>query len=180
MIHRTAFFRIFDSTNFNDMLKENFTEEHKTTDYETERNKPLPSFNHGSIQTNVGFLIKLNYGKKYRAVSELSLELSDWPSVPDVSLYPWKKLDTRHDQIKVSEPPLCVMEILSPTQSLTDLLVKARNYFEHGVQSCWLVLPELDNVYVFSSPDEYEIFKTGETLQDPKIGIEVEVDKIFE
>ncbi len=72
------------------------------------------------------------------------------------------------------------MEILSPTQSLTDLLVKARNYFEYGVQSCWLILPELDNVYVFSSPDEYEIFKTGETLHDPKMGIEVEVDKIFE
>lgn len=161
------------------MLKENFTEEHKTTDYETERNKPMPSFNHGSIQANL--IIELAaFREKYRAVSELSLELSDWPSVPDVSLYPWKKLDTRHDQIKVSEPPLCVMEILSPTQSLTDLLVKARNYFKHGVQSCWLVLPELDNVYVFSSPDEYEIFKTGETLLDPKMGIELKVDKVFE
>ncbi|MCB0519141.1 MAG: Uma2 family endonuclease [Lewinellaceae bacterium] len=161
------------------MLKEKFTEEYKATDYETERNKPMPSFNHGSIQANLIILLAA-FRSKYRPVSELSLELSDWPSVPDVSLYPWKELDTMHDQIKVSEPPLCVMEILSPTQSLADLLAKAHSYFGHGVQSCWLVLPGLDNVYVFSSPDEYEIFKMGEKLQDKKLGIEFDVNGIFE
>ena len=162
------------------LLKENSSEEHNVSDYETERFKPMPSFNHGSIQTNLGFLLKLNYGKTYRAVSELALILADWPSVPDICLYPWKKLDFRNDQTKVSEPPLCVIEILSPTQSLADMMSKAYGYFEHGVQSCWIVLPELNNVYVFSSPDAYEIFKIGETLRDEKMGIEVEVERVFE
>ncbi len=159
-----------------------FIDESQTefTDYEKERNKPMPSLNHGSIQTNLGFLIKLNYGDIYRAVSELHLELSEWPSVPDISLIPWKKLDTKNDIIKVSEPPLCVMEILSPTQSFAELLTKAQNYFKHDVQSCWIVLPGVDNIYVFSSPDDYEIFKSGETLQDEKMNIQIEVAKVFE
>jgi len=150
------------------------------TKYEKERNKPMPSLNHGCIQANLLFLMKLNYDKKYRAVSELSLELSEWPSVPDISLIPWKEMDTMNDRVKVSEPPLCVMEILSPPQSFNELHTKARSYFEHGVKSCWIVLPGVDNVYVFSTPDEYDIFKSGETLEDRKMDIKIEVAKFFE
>lgn len=162
------------------MLKEKFSEEHNVSDYEQERHKPMPSFNHGSIQTNLGFLVKLHYREKYRTVSELSLNLSEWPSVPDIALFPWEKLDTMNDQIKVSEPPLCVMEILSPTQSFADLLAKAHSYFEHGVKSCWIVLPGVDNIYVFSSSDEYEIFRSGEILIDKQMNIQLEVAKVFE
>lgn len=161
------------------MLKENFTEEAQTSDYVTERNKPMPSYNHGSIQANL--IIELaTYRNQYRPISELSLDLSNWPSVPDVSLYPWEKLDTTQDRAKVSEPPLCVIEILSPTQSITELLSKAKSYFEHGVQSCWIVLPWLDNIYVFTTPKDYEIFKSGETLEDKKMGIRIDVARVFE
>lgn len=150
------------------------------TNYETERNKPMPSYNHGSIQANLIFLLKLNYGKKYRPISELSLSLNDWFSVPDICLFKWKKLDTKNDTVKTVEPPLCAVEILSPTQSLTELLIKARNYFEFGVKSCWIVLPGLDNIYVFSAADDYSMFKKGEVLQDEVMGIELEVNLIFE
>ncbi len=150
----------------------------KTTDYETERNKPMPSFNHGSIQANL--IIELAAFKSiYRIISELSLDLSDWPSVPDISLFPWKKLDTKNDQIKVSEPPLCAIEILSPTQSFGDLFAKAQAYFSHGVLSCWIVLPGVDNVYVFSNPDDYEIFRSNEMLIDKKLNISMPLQDVF-
>ncbi|MEZ4930586.1 MAG: Uma2 family endonuclease [Saprospiraceae bacterium] len=161
------------------MLKEKFSEEHNVSDYEQERHKPMPSLNHSLIQTNL--IVELAaYRDRFRTASELSLELSNWPSVPDVSLIPAMKMDTRNDQIKVSEPPLCVMEILSPTQSFADLLAKAHSYFEHGVQSCWIVMPGVDNIYVFSNPDEYEIFRSGEMLIDKKMNIQLEVGKVFE
>lgn len=149
------------------------------TDYEIERNKPLPSFNHGAIQANL-IMEFARYRQQYRVVSELSLHLLDWPSVPDLSLYAYKPLDTRNDTIKVTEPPVCAIEILSPTQSLGDLLAKANQYFQHGVQSCWIVLPGLDNIYVFSSPDTYEIFRVHETLKDEKTGISFPVKPVFE
>ena len=149
------------------------------TDYEIERNKPMPSFNHGSIQANL-IMEFAQYRQRYRVVSELNLNLLDWPSVPDLCLYPYKALDTRSDTIKMTEPPLCAIEILSPTQSIGDLLAKANQYFQHGVQSCWIVLPGLDNIYVFSSSDTYEIFRVHETLKDEKTGISFPVRPVFE
>lgn len=98
--------------------------------YETERNKPTPSFNHSAIQTNLGAIIKFSYRKKYRALSELTLKLAEWPSVPDIAIVPWEKLNTAEDQIKVTEPPLGVIEILSPKQSFNELLDKAKDYFK--------------------------------------------------
>lgn len=161
------------------MLKEKFSEEHNVSDYEQERHKPMPSLNHSLIQTNL--IVELSaYRDKFRTASELSLELSNWPSVPDVSLIPAMKMDTRNDQIKVSEPPLCAVEIHTSTQSFADQLAKAYSYFEHGVQSCWIVLPGVDNIYVFSSSDEYEIFSSGEILIDKKMDIRLEVAKVFE
>ena len=163
------------------MLKENFVEEKQNafSDYETERNKPMPSFNHGSIQANL-IIEFAAYRKKYRPVSELSLNLSDWPSVPDISLYPWKKLDFRNDTIKMEAPPLCAVEILSPTQSLTELISNTNGYFEHGVKTCWIVFPAFNNIYVFYSPGEYDIFRTGEKLVDKILEIKIDVAKVFE
>jgi len=162
-----------------DVFFEETQSTHTTNTYETTRNKPMPSYNHGSIQANLIFLIKLGYDEKYRPVSELTLNLDDWLSVPDISIYPFEVLDTDNDTIKTTIPPLCAIEILSPTQSLTELLFKARTYFEKEVKSCWLVLPGVNNIYVFSSAKEYEIFKMNETLVDEKLNIKIEMAKVF-
>lgn len=149
-------------------------------DYVTERNKPMPSLNHAKIQANIIFLMMLHYKKIFTVVSELSFDLSDWVSVPDVSLLPLTKYDAKNDQIKVLEPPLCTVEILSPTQSLSELVAKSRSYFDKDVKSCWIVFPELENVYVFSSPDNYKIFVKGDILKDEIMQIELNINEIFE
>jgi Uma2 family endonuclease len=41
-----------------------------------------------------------------------------------------------NDKIRMEMPPLGVIEILSPTQTLNDLTDKAISYFAHGVKSC--------------------------------------------
>ena len=147
--------------------------------YEIERGKPLPSFNHGAIQANL-VMEFAPYWSKYRVASELSLDLSEWPSVPDLSILPKQPLDLDHDTIAVAEAPLCVIEIISPTQSLNELTAKARSYFAHGVRSCWVVLPPLRNIYVFSSPNEYQVFKADETLHDPVLEVSFPLQGVFE
>ncbi len=147
--------------------------------YETERNKPMPSLNHSIVQLNLGAELRARYKGRYRVASELSLDLSDWSSVPDICLYPFRALDLQNDQIAVSEPPLCTIEIISPSQSLNELVYKAREYFQHGVQSCWIVLLPLGNIYVFSSPEDYEIFRATETLHDVKMDIAIPLGEVF-
>ena len=150
--------------------------------YEIERNKPTPSFNHSIIQANLIYEIKRGYKKRYSIASELSLDLDDWPSVPDISLYAQRPMDLRRDVIEMTEPPLCTIEIISPSQSINDLTAKAYSYFGHGVQSCWLVIPPLASIYVYSSPDDYEIFtlKKDEFLHDSVLDIKIPVAEIFE
>ena len=146
--------------------------------YQLERKKPAPSFNHGLIQTRLIYELA-PFRKKYRIVSELDLELSELTSVPDISILPYRELDLKNDILVWKEPPLGVIEILSPSQSLTELTTKAAGYFAHGVQSCWIVLPSLTNIYVFSSPDGYNIFRASETLRDEKLDISFPLEEVF-
>ncbi|MBK9335688.1 MAG: Uma2 family endonuclease [Lewinellaceae bacterium] len=150
------------------------------TAYETERNKPMPSLNHSIIQANLIIQLGLLYKKQYRVASEISLDLSDWSSVPDICIFPKMPLDLQNDVTAMTQAPLCTVEIISPSQSLTELVTKARDYFRHGVQSCWIVLLPLGNIYVFRAPEEYDIFRANETLQDKVLDISIPLAEVFE
>lgn len=147
--------------------------------YEQERGKPMPSKLHGHIQSNINILLGGSYWDKFSFFSELNLQLNGWDSVPDISIFPKMNFNYSQDEIKVTEPPLCTIEILSPTQSMQELISKAEKYFSCGVKSCWLVIPGVKNIYVFSSSTDYQIFRDTETLHDPVIDVRLELSKVF-
>jgi Uma2 family endonuclease len=147
--------------------------------YELERHKPIPSKLHSRVQSRLIIELGKNYGNKYDAYSELSLSLTNWDSVPDIALYPKTEVDFKQDEIQMTEPPLCAIEILSPTQSLQDLIDKAGRYFQVGVKSCWLVIPSLKNVYVFAYRENYQMYKFSEQLLDEKLNIQLTLTEVF-
>jgi Uma2 family endonuclease len=149
------------------------------SEYETQRGKPKPSKNHAIVQSNLVFQLKLKYRPQYEILSEISLELNDWEATPDVAVYPKMKVNFLEDEVRLSEPPLCAIEILSPSQALSDLINKTDKYFKNGVRSCWLVLPMLKNVYVFSSFGFYRVFFANDTLQDDALGLELPLEEVF-
>ncbi|MCU0444331.1 MAG: Uma2 family endonuclease [Microscillaceae bacterium] len=155
----------------------------KTTiisDYEIERGKPLPSKLHSLTQLKLAVQLENNYAHQYSFFSELSLSLNGWDSVPDLAIYPKTDIDYNEDEIELKTPPLGVIEILSPTQSFNELKTKAGRYFEVGVKSCWLVIPVVKNIYVFSNREDYEIYKGKETLQDNALNISIELGEVFQ
>jgi len=85
--------------------------------YETEIYKPMPSLNHGLVQGNLVFEIKLNYRNTFSIASELTLGLADWECVPDIVIYPKMEIDMKNDVISMREPPLCAIEIQCPTKA---------------------------------------------------------------
>ena len=151
--------------------------------YEIERNKPMPSLNHGIVQANIIGLFFLLYFKQYRLISELSTKLDEQKQVPDIAIYSKDNINVQfnalNDQITTSEVPLCTIEILSPTQSLSELTNKAKRYFKNGVQSYWLILPEMRTIYVFSSIDEYEVYSKEEILLDKVLNVELKLTEVF-
>ncbi len=58
--------------------------------------------------------------------------------------------DKEDDLIKVSQMPDLVIEVLSPSQSINELLRKLDAFLALGIKSCWLVIPSLEVVKVFS------------------------------
>lgn len=151
--------------------------------YEIERGKPMPSKNHSFIQKRVVKLVDRKYPDKYEILPELSLDLKieGREKVPDLAIFKYDDIsfDADKDEIRVEQIPLGVIEIMSPSQNLTELLIKSHTYFEAGIKSYWLIIPPLRTVYVFSDKSEYEVFLKNDLLKDEQLNIELDLGKLF-
>ena len=156
------------------------------SDYERERGKPLPSFNHGTIQALViGELLK--HRDEFSIVSELSLELPRGEAgengeplrvTPDICVYPKKDVDWMRDEVRMTEPPLLAVEIIGPTQPSQDVVDKIQDMLGAGVSSCWFVQPAIRGVSVFTREAEVRTV-TEDVLEDPATGIAFDVPVLF-
>ncbi len=148
--------------------------------YEAERGKPMPSKNHAIIQRNLMFMITLELKGKIDVLPELSLNINGKERIPDLAVYPTVSFTPFEDEIKVAQAPITTIEILSATQKISDLTSKSSEYFDFGVQSYWLVIPELRSIYVFSSRDKHKVFANEDVLTDAALGIELNLKRAFE
>lgn len=149
------------------------------SDYELERGKPMPNLTHGAIQANLIFELKLNYGSGYRIASEVALATVPDGTTPDIVVYPKKELNFINELARQSEAPLLTIEIQSPSQSNDEMIDKAGVYFAFGVRSSWVVFPALQGVAVYSAPGVYQFYHGDDTLKDPNLNIEINLEKVF-
>ena len=147
--------------------------------YEQLREKPMPSKNHSIVQGNLYFLIRQLFGGKFRIMPEISLRMTPKDKVPDLAIYQNLEFTPGSDEIKMEVMPLGVIEILSPSQSVADLIAKSKKYFEAGIKSYWLVIPDLLTVYVFKAPGEFEIFSKKDILNDNELDIQLDLTEVF-
>jgi Uma2 family endonuclease len=163
-----------------ELLVETVTENRELSQYEIERNKPMPSKNHSIVQANLIFELKTLYRNRYSFPSEIDIIMPEKPNtVPDIAIYPKLKVDFFDDQMGMTEMPLTAIEIISPSQTDTELIKKINRYFNAGVKSCWLVNPAFQAVYVYSEIGKYQFFNSGMTLLDPATGIELPLSEVF-
>lgn len=153
-------------------------EEETRSAYELERGKPMPSKNHGKLQARISQQLLNAYEDQFDIMSELSLEAPNPAYVPDVCIFPAEISNWRNDETKVSEVPLTVIEIVSPSQTDTELTAKSKGYFAAGTRSYWLVQPVLRTIFVLL-PNGTELVFHNDILTDPTNGISVDLTKIF-
>ena len=147
------------------------------SEYELERGKPMPSKNHAMAQYNL-LLAFSRYKDDYSILPELTLELDGQPYTPDIAVYPKLETDWQHDEIRVSEPPLLTIEILSPKQTMDELMRKAEAYLAAGVKSCWIVQPMIESLSVLQAGRKPQTFTRGE-VADTATGISITLEEIF-
>jgi Uma2 family endonuclease len=147
------------------------------SDYERERGKPMPSKLHSVTQKHL--IIAFHpFEPPYTVFSELTLELDGRELTPDLSVYEQIDVDFSEDELRMTEPPLLTVEIASPTQGIQELIDKSRFLLNHGVQSCWLVQPQLRTITVYSGDMASKTYSEG-TVADPNLDIEVEHADVF-
>lgn len=151
------------------------------SDYELERGKPMPSKNHARIQKMLLLWLETNASGRFEVLPEVNIPLLTGNYfVPDLALFPpTMTFDMEEDEVKVSEVPLGVVEILSPDQSVQDVVLKARSYFDLGIRSYWLVIPPLRTVHVYHAPQANRAFVAPDALRDEILGIELPLGPIF-
>jgi Uma2 family endonuclease len=154
----------------------------------------VPSKRHSLIQTNLTLLLGID--DRFTPFIELSLDASSLDlsqfglkskdeMVPDICIYlepPPLDDEPGEDEARVTKMPDLVIEVLSPTQAIPELLRKIKAYFALGVKSCWLVMPALEQVRVFSHHlRQYQNFDINhnETVEDKVMDIQLPVQKIF-
>lgn len=149
------------------------------SDYELERGKPMPDLNHSIIQRRLLLRFDRRYENRFMILPEINVKLLKRERVPDLAVYPPLAFNPRQNQLVMTKLPICAIEILSEMQKLSDLMTKNDEYFEAGVLSYWLVLPQLQSIYVFHSADEYNIFTRKDILKDKVLDIELDLSEIF-
>lgn len=149
------------------------------SEYEIERGKPMPNRVHALVQKRLVFFLESHYGERFEVLPELTFELPSENATPDVALCAKEPIDLFDTTPREKEPPFGTIEIVSPSQSFSEFIEKAADYFAFGVQSCWVVLPAVRTIYVFKSPRDYFAFQQNDVLVDEKLGIEMPLAKIF-
>ena len=183
MLLRSIFFTIFVSKNPASMKEDVFSEESQVveTDYEIQRDKPMPSLDHSLIQTQLAFILKRDYNDKFSFPSELDLDFLPKGATPDLCIYPKMKRDLKKDEpvLKMKEPPLTVVEIISPKQALDDITEKARTrYFPNGVKTVWIVIPAFEAIVLVVPGLDTTYFNKGDMV-DPATGIKLSIEEVF-
>jgi Uma2 family endonuclease len=109
-----------------------------------------------------------------RAVQEMLFDLTTTvqrkrrPDVAFVSYDRWP-LQRRIPRTEAWEVvPNLVVEVISPTDRVDDIVDKVAEYFRAGVECVWVSLPSQEQVYVYESPTQVRILtRTDELRGEP-------------
>ena len=140
----------------------------------------MPNYSHGAVQANIIGIFYAQAGAKYRISSELSLEFDEKTVViPDISVLPRRAADWGGEPVRCKEVPILAVEILSPTQGDLELHLKRNAYFARGVESVWIVEPDLQAVAIYRPGEQRpQIIQQGEA-KDPATGLVARLEEVF-
>jgi len=152
----------------------------------------MPSKKHSLAQTNLTILfgnderftpfVELSLDATAIDLSQFDLKAKD-ELVPDISVYLEPPLDQEDvlavDEMRVTKIPDLAIEVLSPKQAITDLLAKIKAYFALGVRSCWLVMPSVEVINIYSQGEKQTFDMNDTEVLDKVLDVHLPIAKVF-
>ena len=94
-----------------------------------------PSFHHSYLCGKL--VVAFSQLQQFLVLVEATLQIGSDDYIPDICLYPIRPVNFEEkDVIKLTEMPLTIIEILSPSQTAQDAWKKFDAYFDAGIKSC--------------------------------------------
>ena len=175
-------------------LMSNLTEGDMSLEIEEKEGYNMGSVNHSLAQSQLTALFSND--KRFRTLVELSLDASQIDLsqfglktkdelIPDICIYHKENaprpMEKGRDLMKMSQMPSLVIEILSPKQTIHEIIAKFDAFFALGVKSCWLVIPATESITVYSAPNDFKTFGTeAAEIIDTNMDIHLTRENIFE
>jgi Uma2 family endonuclease len=127
------------------------------------RPKPLGRLKHVMTRQQLQFMLAPVFGRR-RVQTELSVKIGEDVPVPDLVVLQNEKPRLYRDAL--DEPPVLCVEVVSPSQTPSEMLAKCERYRQFGVPFCWVIDPVACRAweYHLSQTEPYEV--TG-TLSGP-------------
>lgn len=138
---------------------------------------PRPSLTHQRIAWNIYFeLRQALIGTLCHPIQEVDLVLNGNNFIPDLMIICNSKLEGPN----YHEPPLIVIEILSPSSASRDYVLKRRKYEECGIREYWIISPEEKCVIVFDFSNHTDTtICTGTITSTSLPTLRIEINAIF-
>jgi len=149
----------------------------------------MGSVNHSLIQAMITSLLvnddrftvftELSLDVKQHDLSKYDIKAKD-ELKPDICLYSNEIGFQEFDILKMTEMPLLAIEILSPSQGTKELKDQIRAYFDLGVKSCWLVIPDVQLISIYAKQGGFKNFDMRDTeVIDEVMDIHLPIQKVF-
>jgi Uma2 family endonuclease len=110
------------------------------------------------------------------------VDLQRRPDVAFVSSERWPRHQPVPDVAAWPVVPNLTAEVVSPTNTAEQVLAKVRDYFRTGVQLVWVVYPEDESVYVYTSRTAVRILDRTAELDGGDVlpGFRLALEELFE
>jgi Uma2 family endonuclease len=128
--------------------------------------KPMPQGKHSTIQGDLGANINQALKTQHiaRAYPELRCTFGDRSVVPDVTVFTWERIP-RDQNGEVANifaiAPDWTIEILSPDQSQTKVVLNILHCLAHGTQMGWLIDPDEKLIFVYFADRTLAVFEAS-------------------
>jgi len=124
----------------------------------------------GCVESEMLFLLDANAGLKRR------------PDLAFVSYERWPKKRRIPRTPAWDVVPDLAIEVVSPSNLASDVVVKVGDYFRAGVRRVWVIYPVEEQVYVYESPALARILGRADRLEDEAVlpGFSLPLSELFE
>jgi Uma2 family endonuclease len=103
--------------------------------------------------------------------------------IPDVSFIPWDQIPGRKwpDEPIPEIPPDLAVEVLSPSNTASEIRLKRRDYFQAGTRLVWVIDPKKLTARTYTAPDASQAVGKSGSLDGGEVlpGFRVSLPELF-